>query len=421
MINVEAPTNIATNKTLSTASPLANQSSVDISTTVESTGSTLRATDVTGLGASTALTDAAKRAQIAQPDAERRLVDEAAASQLAKTRSALTSDGKSQPAVNPDARALLDVPTRTASGVQNSETAADRFAKFANTLRASEAPTPNERVGFDKAGTFNSGYGATTTAAQAGNSTGAADIPAAAALDDGQTTGEIDLKVNKTALGAAEKGFEQKLQDVVESGASSANSRSTRPEPANSVDASLTRGFESVVMSSGVQGSNAATTARSAENAAQLMNQPDLSSTPDSPEFPEEILGRLRLLQSNGSQQARLNLHPAELGRMQISIITEGDSTRVAFSVDNPQARDALEQAMPRLRELLNQAGLQLADSSVTQQGQQHQTGAQGSFGDRNEGSGSRLTTNGENESEPQPFTEAGRPSDPDRAIDAYV
>lgn len=144
---------------------------------------------------------------------------------------------------------------------------------------------------------------------------------------------------------------------------------------------------------------------------------PDMASTPDSNEFPQELLGRLRLLQSQGTHEARLNLHPAELGRMQISITTEGDTARVAFTVDNAQARDALEQAMPRLRELLGQAGLQLADSTVSQQGEQQSR-------ESTEDSGSRLAASG-SEGEPEDGTDEpgrgrGKP-DPERAIDAYV
>lgn len=105
--------------------------------------------------------------------------------------------------------------------------------------------------------------------------------------------------------------------------------------------------------------------ASSAELGSQLQ---DLYESPDAPEFPEALLGRVRMLHANGQREVQLNLHPAELGRLTITVATEGDSARVAFTVDNPQARDAIEQTLPRLRELLDEAGLQLADSSVSDQ-----------------------------------------------------
>ncbi|HAS8093251.1 TPA: flagellar hook-length control protein FliK, partial [Vibrio vulnificus] len=49
--------------------------------------------------------------------------------------------------------------------------------------------------------------------------------------------------------------------------------------------------------------------------------------------------------------------------------------------VTNPQARDIIEQTLPRLREMLAQQGMQLADSSVQQQAsgqQQRQYSADG-------------------------------------------
>lgn len=97
---------------------------------------------------------------------------------------------------------------------------------------------------------------------------------------------------------------------------------------------------------------------------------PDIKAPPDTAGFSQEVVARVRMIQGQGGTEARLNLHPAELGRLQIAITSEGDATRVAFVVDNAQAKEALEQAMPRLREFLQQAGLQLAEGSVSQQGQ---------------------------------------------------
>ena len=47
------------------------------------------------------------------------------------------------------------------------------------------------------------------------------------------------------------------------------------------------------------------------------------------------------------------------------------------FTVNNPQTRDIVEQAMPRLREMLQQQGLQLAQSSVQQESSQQFAGHQ--------------------------------------------
>ena len=146
------------------------------------------------------------------------------------------------------------------------------------------------------------------------------------------------------------------------------------------------------------------------------MQLPDIRQAPQGNEFPQEILARVRMIQSHGGNEARLNLHPAELGRLQIAITSEGEATRVAFVVENAQAKEALEQAMPRLREFLQQAGLQLTDSSVAQQDFRDSSG----FADRddtNQQNGSTLVADSDDD---QDASEAAT-TDPDRIVDAYV
>ena len=80
-----------------------------------------------------------------------------------------------------------------------------------------------------------------------------------------------------------------------------------------------------------------------------------------------ELATHLRVLKSNGGGEARLNLNPAELGRVIVSVTTEGNETRVAFVVDNPQAKLAVEASLARLRDLLDEVGLTLTGSDVAE------------------------------------------------------
>ena len=93
-----------------------------------------------------------------------------------------------------------------------------------------------------------------------------------------------------------------------------------------------------------------------------------LQHAPESSEFPEALLGQVRLMRQGGHHEARLHLHPAELGRLSIAVATDGDAARVTFTVDNPVAREALEASLPRLRDLFEASGLELADSSVSEE-----------------------------------------------------
>ncbi|MCL1139630.1 flagellar hook-length control protein FliK [Shewanella pneumatophori] len=70
---------------------------------------------------------------------------------------------------------------------------------------------------------------------------------------------------------------------------------------------------------------------------------------------------------SNGVQQAEIRLDPPELGQMMVRIQVQGDNTQVQFQVSQHQTRDLVEQAMPRLREMLAEQGMQLTDGQVSQ------------------------------------------------------
>jgi len=162
---------------------------------------------------------------------------------------------------------------------------------------------------------------------------------------------------------------------------------------------------------------NSAMPARAAETVSQPLptQLPDIKQAPDSPEFADEVLARVRMIQGRNGTEARLNLHPAELGRLQIAITSEGDATRVAFVVENAQAKEVLEQAMPRLREFLQQAGLQLTDSSVAQQG----TRDGGGYGANDPSKGSHAAPSTDTDGEEGPRANPG--SDPTRIVDAYA
>lgn len=92
---------------------------------------------------------------------------------------------------------------------------------------------------------------------------------------------------------------------------------------------------------------------------------------------------------SQGIQQAEIRLDPPELGHMLVKIQVHGDQTQVQFHVAQSQTRDLVEQAIPRLRELLQEQGMQLADSHVSQgdQGQRRE----GGFGEAGGSSGGNV------------------------------
>ncbi|KQA19033.1 flagellar hook-length control protein FliK [Vibrio metoecus] len=99
----------------------------------------------------------------------------------------------------------------------------------------------------------------------------------------------------------------------------------------------------------------------------------------------DQLAERVQVMMSKNLKNIDIRLDPPEMGRMHIRMNMQGDGATVHFTVANQHARDALEQTMPRLREMLAQQGVQLGDTSVQQQSagqQQRYTGQeQSGFG----------------------------------------
>ncbi|WP_421866716.1 flagellar hook-length control protein FliK [Motiliproteus sp.] len=79
---------------------------------------------------------------------------------------------------------------------------------------------------------------------------------------------------------------------------------------------------------------------------------------------------------------AELRLDPPELGSLNVRLNLHGEQASLSFTSPHAHVRDALEQQMPRLREMLAESGIELADSNVSDQ---PQAGASGDEGYRGE------------------------------------
>lgn len=86
------------------------------------------------------------------------------------------------------------------------------------------------------------------------------------------------------------------------------------------------------------------------------------------PDFAHALGVRLTVFAREGIEQARLDLHPAELGPIAVQLALDGAQLRVDFSADVAATRQALEQALPGLASTLAEAGLTLSGGGVSQQ-----------------------------------------------------
>lgn len=73
-----------------------------------------------------------------------------------------------------------------------------------------------------------------------------------------------------------------------------------------------------------------------------------------------------------GSQTIRIQLHPEELGQIDLRITTSSQGTSISMVADQSSTGKLLESQISQLKQTLVEAGVQMADVHVGQQGQQH-------------------------------------------------
>jgi flagellar hook-length control protein FliK len=64
-------------------------------------------------------------------------------------------------------------------------------------------------------------------------------------------------------------------------------------------------------------------------------------------------------------QTASLTLNPPDLGPLQVVLSVTNDQASVTFSANQEEVRQALEDALPRLREMMSESGIALGNATV--------------------------------------------------------
>jgi flagellar hook-length control protein FliK len=80
-----------------------------------------------------------------------------------------------------------------------------------------------------------------------------------------------------------------------------------------------------------------------------------------SQQFGEKIVW----LAKNDQQSAQININPPELGPVQITLNLSGDQAKVTFASPHMEVRQAIENSLPQLKEMLSSAGINLGQTNV--------------------------------------------------------
>lgn len=102
----------------------------------------------------------------------------------------------------------------------------------------------------------------------------------------------------------------------------------------------------------------------------------------------QQLGEKIRWMVNARNTMAEIRLDPPELGSMQVRVNVAGDAASVSFVVQSQQAKEALADAMPKLRDMLSQQGIELGDAQVRKDNSSGQDNGQQLAGDSHQGQG---------------------------------
>ena len=102
----------------------------------------------------------------------------------------------------------------------------------------------------------------------------------------------------------------------------------------------------------------------------------------------QQLGEKIRWMVNARNTMAEIRLDPPELGSMQVRVNVAGDAASVSFVVQSQQAKEALADAMPKLRDMLSEQGIELGDAQVRKDNSSGQDNGQQLAGDSHQGQG---------------------------------
>jgi len=106
-----------------------------------------------------------------------------------------------------------------------------------------------------------------------------------------------------------------------------------------------------------------------------------LSARVGTPAWDNQVGQKVIWMVGGEDQSATLELNPPDLGPVQVVLNVSNDLASVTFSAQQLEVRQALENALPRLREMMSESGIALGNATVN-------AGAEGRQGQDGQGSG---------------------------------
>jgi flagellar hook-length control protein FliK len=111
----------------------------------------------------------------------------------------------------------------------------------------------------------------------------------------------------------------------------------------------------------------------SAPTASANSNQPAISQYVGNSQWGEALGDKLTWMHHQNVPSAEIRLNPEHLGPLTVKIDVQHDQTNISFTTQHQAVKEAIESALPKLREMLGGQQLSLGDVNVSQQNAEQQ------------------------------------------------
>lgn len=98
------------------------------------------------------------------------------------------------------------------------------------------------------------------------------------------------------------------------------------------------------------------------------INQMQVTAPVTQPAWADEFSQKITWLSTQKNQSAELHLNPPQLGPLDVVLKVNGDQATAMFSSPHAAVREAIEQALPKLREMMAESGIMLGNAMVSDQ-----------------------------------------------------
>lgn len=184
---------------------------------------------------------------------------------------------------------------------------------------------------------------------------------------------QVDSRLTNSERSAAKAGdpdFSSKLDKLSLNGNSAKGVSAAGNEAANlAVETSGNEAIDAALLNNGAAAlSTTPKGASEVRNAQQYTITPHIQGNNWSQHFGEKVVW----LAKSDQQSAQININPPQLGPIQITLNLSGDQATMSFASPHLDVRQAIESALPQLKEMLSSAGINLGQADVGANMAQH-------------------------------------------------